>query len=294
LPPAINALACFCVPFLAGLPAVVAQAGDASDYELIRHWDVYIKVFERGPNFSDYIVGSIHLLLTSLFGVALFFTTQRLRTRSFTFEFPRNKAGVHGAIVTLLVVTNIFLIRQDIWIASASRPSSSSIHELPAGTQIPEFQLVCTDRLEVRHDPNSDRVLLISFFATWCGPCIQEMPKLQEIWDDNRENPNFGMVVVGLREENGTLARFKDEHRYTIPFATDTDGSIYKLFDLDGAIPHTCLLKRGAVQLSIAGYDERRLDGLARLLATGLADTRLDEETTNQALNGSRRASPAY
>lgn len=270
LPVAINTLICFAVPFLASLPIVIAQVGNAPDFTLFRLWDIYRGMFERGPKFPDYISCAVHLLLTSLFGIALFFATRRVRNRVSSIDLSQRKAAGNWAILTLLVVANIFLVRQDFLVASASRPNYSSLHELQSGTLIPEFRLICTDQLEIHHDPNADHVLLVNFFATWCGPCIQEMPRLQKIWEDNRDDPNFGMVVVGLREENDTVAKFKDENRYTIPFATDTDGSIYKLFQLDGAIPHTCLLHKGKVQLSIAGFDEKRLDGLERLLKTQL------------------------
>ena len=78
------------------------------------------------------------------------------------------------------------------------------------------------------------------------------------------------MVVVGLREPNGALVEFKEDNGYTMPFAPDEDGAVYNLFGLDGAIPHTCLLQNGTIRLSVAGYDENRLDELRQHLAATL------------------------
>ena len=49
-----------------------------------------------------------------------------------------------------------------------------------------------------------------------------------------------------------------------------SSGFVYRLFGLDGAVPHTCLLQNGAIRLSIAGYHENRLDELKQHVGANL------------------------
>jgi thiol-disulfide isomerase/thioredoxin len=258
LPIAIKALISFGVPFAAGLPIVVGQYADYGEQIYLRHWDYYRTIlFSRGP---DWIVIGIHCFLTALFAVALFLTTRRL-------ESHRPEAAHRGrafaissfVIVIFLACANLFVARQYLLAMAPGRPDYSRTHELASGTSIPKFELIDTDGVEIRHEPLTDRVFLVNFFAPWCGPCCREMPHLQEIWEQNRDDPRFSMVVIGVREPNDALVGFKNNNGYTMPFAADKDGFVYSLFGLDGAIPHTCLLQNGAIRLSIAGYHENRL-----------------------------------
>lgn len=83
-------------------------------------------------------------------------------------------------------------------------------------------------------------VVLLNFWATWCRPCLGEIPVLQEM--DERA----GVRVVGIAiDEHGaeTVAPFVDEHdiRYTVVLG---DQDLFLRFD-GFAIPHTLLLDRG-------------------------------------------------
>jgi len=83
-------------------------------------------------------------------------------------------------------------------------------------------------------------VVLLNFWATWCRPCLGEIPVLREM----EERP--GVRVVGIAiDEHGvdTVAPFVDEHdiRYTVVLG---DQDLFLRFD-GFAIPHTLLLDRG-------------------------------------------------
>lgn len=90
-----------------------------------------------------------------------------------------------------------------------------------------------------------DRVVVVNFWATWCPPCIEEMPDLQRIHDDYAAR---GVVVVGLGIDSpSALKRFRDQHRLSLPlFAAGAAGSELgrSLGNGSGALPYTVLLDR--------------------------------------------------
>lgn len=90
-----------------------------------------------------------------------------------------------------------------------------------------------------------DKVVVVNFWATWCPPCIEEMPDLQRVHDEYEAR---GVVVVGLGIDSpSALKRFRDEHLLSLPlFAAGAAGSELgrSLGNASGALPYTVLLDR--------------------------------------------------
>ena len=61
-------------------------------------------------------------------------------------------------------------------------------------------------------DKNSEAVILIDFWATWCGPCINELPSLKKIYDKYGSQPNFKMISVSLDTDQSKVERFIEEN----------------------------------------------------------------------------------
>ncbi len=61
-----------------------------------------------------------------------------------------------------------------------------------------------------------NKVVFINFWATWCGPCIAEMPKLQQMYDDFKNNP--GIVFIFVAEDKPeNVNPFMKKNRYNLP-----------------------------------------------------------------------------
>lgn len=107
------------------------------------------------------------------------------------------------------------------------------------------------------------RPVLLEFWATWCGPCRQMIPHLNEIADRNRSR---GLVVIGVSNEDESVVRpfmASSGQRYTI--ALDPGGKLFRDFQVRG-IPHAVLAdKTGRVVWS--GHPARLTD---EIIATAL------------------------
>ena len=99
------------------------------------------------------------------------------------------------------------------------------------------------------------RVVLLNFFATWCGPCKLELPDLQKLWDEFHDNDEFRLFIIGRGESAETVQAFKDKHGFTFPMATDLDRSAFDRFATE-SIPRTYLIARdGKIVYQHTGYD---------------------------------------
>ncbi len=88
-------------------------------------------------------------------------------------------------------------------------------------------------------------LLVVNFWATWCAPCVEEMPDLQQV---QSEYASRGVVVVGVAIDSaGAVKRFRDELKLDIPLlvagAAGTE-LVRQLGNASGALPYTVLVGR--------------------------------------------------
>jgi peroxiredoxin len=73
--------------------------------------------------------------------------------------------------------------------------------------------------------------LWVNFFATWCPPCLIELPDIERRYLLNKEKD---LIVIGIdqQEDATTVMRFVQAQHLTFPIVTDTDGSVAESFHL--------------------------------------------------------------
>lgn len=115
------------------------------------------------------------------------------------------------------------------------------------------------------------KVVMIGFWASWCPPCRQEMPILQEVYDRYKEK-GLVFIAVNVGEDKSTAQRFVAGGGYTFPVALDPKGKVEKLYDVPG-LPTLILIDRqGRVQKVHAGLLpdlKRRLERELETLLSG-------------------------
>jgi thiol-disulfide isomerase/thioredoxin len=88
-------------------------------------------------------------------------------------------------------------------------------------------------------------VLVVNFWATWCAPCIEEMPDLQQV---QAEYATRGVTIIGVAIDNAAaVKRFRDEQNIGLPLliagAAGTE-LVRELGNPSGALPYTVLIDR--------------------------------------------------
>jgi peroxiredoxin len=99
------------------------------------------------------------------------------------------------------------------------------------GDKAPTFKYTNNKDEEQNSSNLKGKIILINFFATWCGPCMTEMPYLEkEIWEKYKTNSNFELIAIGrghsLEETNAFIAK----KNFSFSISPDKDKSIYNLF----------------------------------------------------------------
>ena len=97
------------------------------------------------------------------------------------------------------------------------------------------------------------QVVYLTFWASWCLPCRQEMPYLAQLWQRHRE---AGLQVLGINVEEDAAAaqEFAREHNLPFPLAHDLDRTISKLYRVPGFPTHFIVDRRGKIRFSGLGF----------------------------------------
>ena len=112
--------------------------------------------------------------------------------------------------------------------ACIARPSGASalLTEWKGPPVAPPIELFTPDGAAFTLASLHGRVVLVNFWATWCEPCVTEMPSLQHIRD--RFAPRFEVLGVNYQEGPARIKSFVDRSGISFPIVRDTDGAVAK------------------------------------------------------------------
>jgi thiol-disulfide isomerase/thioredoxin len=123
----------------------------------------------------------------------------------------------------------------------------------------PDFTLHAMSGPNMRLQEQRGRVVMINFWATWCGPCRQEMPKLDKLYQKYGDS-GFVLMSVNVDDDQRTAADVAAKLGVSFPVLWDTDKKVSRLYDLS-TMPSTVIVDRdGKVRYVhrgyLAGYEE--------------------------------------
>lgn len=121
------------------------------------------------------------------------------------------------------------------------------------GQEAPDFEATLLNGEIFKLSEQRGKVVLINVWATWCGPCVSEMPDIDQLAKDYADD----LVVIGVNcgEAEQTVADFVAENGYSYLFAADTDYSISGMLNPTSSIPYTIVVNADGIitQLHMGG-----------------------------------------
>lgn len=89
--------------------------------------------------------------------------------------------------------------------------------EVDAGSKAPSFALTTLDGKTFTQDDLSGKVTLVVFWASWCGTCQKELPKVRDLQEKMKGKP-FQTVAIGFKDSEENIREYVRSHRNVFPF----------------------------------------------------------------------------
>jgi thiol-disulfide isomerase/thioredoxin/outer membrane lipoprotein-sorting protein len=130
--------------------------------------------------------------------------------------------------------------------------ASDGDHKALVGKTAPDFTLHDLDDQSVTLSKLKGSVVVLDFWATWCGPCVMSLPHLDQLYKE--QSPN-GLKVYALdqQEDQAKVAEFVKSKGWSLPVLLDSDGAVAAKYKVTG-IPQTVVVgKDGKIKQIFVG-----------------------------------------
>ena len=167
------------------------------------------------------------------------------------------------------------------WRARVLETTLESESEQPAlvDKPAPDFSASTLDGRTVSlADFRGQKKVLVSFWASWCGPCRMEMPGLVKFYQSNhRASSDFEILAVSIDEDTKDAADFATAQKLNFPVLLDPKGKVAKAYEVDSIPTMFVIDKDGKISYGRIGYDSTMEYRLAHEL--GIKEKRPAEGT---------------
>ena len=121
-----------------------------------------------------------------------------------------------------------------------------SLEQLKTGQAAPDFSFPGLDGKMVRLSDYRGKVVLVNIWATWCPPCVDEMPSMETLYQKFK-GKSFEILAVSVDEAGVTaVAPFMKKHKLTFPALIDSKATIRTTYGITG-VPESFIIDKNGI-----------------------------------------------
>jgi peroxiredoxin len=124
------------------------------------------------------------------------------------------------------------------------------------------------DGLSFRLSEQRGKVVLVNFWATWCPPCLEEMPAMERLWRRHKD-AGFVLVAISLDADPKKVPPFVSARKFSFPVALDPKMAVAEKYGVR-ALPSSFVIDRQGLMAGVAlgprSWDDSAAHGLVQAM----------------------------
>lgn len=127
----------------------------------------------------------------------------------------------------------------------------------------PDFELTSFENTKIKLSDFQDKTaVLLAFWATWCPPCVEEIPLLNQIHEKYSKNNQLHVLSVNVGEDRQKIESFKKDHPINYPILLDLNENVSQRYEISGLPVIVIVAKNG--EILYYGFTVPNLEGLVK------------------------------
>ena len=154
---------------------------------------------------------------------------------------------------------------------AAARPLDNAQASELEGKPAPQFKLDTIGGKPVSLADLNGKVVVLDFWATWCGPCRASLPHLNDLYNEFKDK-GVAVYAIDQQEDKQDVLDFVTETKLTLPVLLDAEGKVGAQFGVEG-IPQTVIIGRDAkVKKVYVGFGDELVPELRRVIQDAMKE----------------------
>jgi len=156
-------------------------------------------------------------------------------------EKPINLTAV---FIVFLAITTLLVV----WSLKQNSPFFQSANQAPVrvGLPAPDFTFPGLDGKKVSLSDYRGKVVFVNIWATWCPPCVEEMPSMQKLYQ-KLKGEDFEILAVSIDSKGAKIvAPFMKKYKLTFPALMDSLGTIKRIYKTTG-VPESYIIDKDGI-----------------------------------------------
>ena len=149
----------------------------------------------------------------------------------------------------------VVLLSLAVLLSQCVRPPSGSGEAVQVGDAAPQFKLPDIRGREFPLDQYKGKVVLLDFWATWCGPCRMTMPLLEKL--QNEFHSELVLLAINVQEDADVVRDYIREENLSSQVLLDKEGSVAASYGIQSLPTHILIDGKGTVQFIQLGFNPR-------------------------------------
>lgn len=139
-------------------------------------------------------------------------------------------------------------------VQDAHQAIASRLDKVRMNKPMPSFKLENIDETHLSSADLKGKILVIDFFATWCGPCRRALPKVHQFYQTYKDDENVQFLVISTDKDHSKVRPFIESNKYTFPVYFG--GGVPEKFGIKGVPTMYVIGPDGKIRYEKVGYEE--------------------------------------